>query len=283
MYREDIAVKYLFEGAEQVDEITKWMVKVYKYRKAVVRALEANKSLFMKFNRFVNVLLIFLIFVLWLIMLKVETRKVIFLIGTAIVGSAFVFGETTKKFLENILFVFFVHPFDIGDCCQIDNTLVIIEEINFLSTTVSTFDNEMKHYPNAVLSSQPISNYTRSPEMGDNVTFFLDLDTHVDKIDDLKIKIKWYIKKNPQNWCDEHDWVIELDNSQQNNMARIKMTLRLKHTINSHELTERQLRKSELVLEIKKALHELVLAAKRTKGSSTMDGVTQEEDVIYSF
>lgn len=84
----------------------------------------ANKRLFKALNVFVNVLLVFLIFVLWLIMVRVETRKVIFVVGTIIAGSAFVFGETSKKFLENLLFIFVVHPFDIGDCCVFDGTPV---------------------------------------------------------------------------------------------------------------------------------------------------------------
>ncbi|XP_074289771.1 mechanosensitive ion channel protein 10-like [Silene latifolia] len=255
----------LLEGAHsrhvQIDIFKKWMVKVYKYRKALVRALDANKSLFKMFNRFVDVLLVFLIFALWLIMLRVETRKVIFLIGSALVGSAFIFGETTKKLLENILFVFLVHPFDIGDCCLIDNTPVIIEEINFLTTTVLTFDNEMKHYPNAVLSNQSISNYTRSPHMGDFVTLSLDINTPTHKLDHLRNKIRSYIENNPQYWAGGHHWEIELEN-----MTTIKMTLRLQHTINYHEFTERQVRKSELVLEIKNVLLDVALTVKSTTG-----------------
>ncbi|KAK9741579.1 hypothetical protein RND81_03G114700 [Saponaria officinalis] len=258
----------LLEGAhiKQVDSYVfrKWMVKVYKYRKALVRALDANKNLFRAFNRFVDALLIFLIFALWLIMLRVETRKVIFLIGTALVGSAFIFGETTKKLLENILFVFVVHPFDIGDCCLIDNTPVIIEEITFLTTTVLTFDNEMKHYPNAILSGQSISNYTRSPHMGDFVTLSLDIDTPIEKIDILKDKINRYIINNDQFWSREHYWVMEFEE-----LTTLKLTLRFFHTINYHELIERQVRKTELVLELKKTLTELVLIAKKDTGDDT--------------
>ncbi|KAL9230489.1 hypothetical protein vseg_005831 [Gypsophila vaccaria] len=272
----DEVMECLLEGAhiKQVDSdvFRKWMVKVYKYRKALVRALLANKDLFKAFNRFVDALLIFLIFALWLIMLRVETRKVIFLIGSAVVGSAFIFGETTKKFLENILFVFVVHPFDIGDCCLIDNSPVIIEEITFLTTTVLTFDNEMKHYPNAILSGQSISNYTRSPHMGDFVNISLDIDTPIEKIDILKDKIKRYITNNEQYWSREHHWVMELED-----MTTLKMTLRIFHTINYHELIERQVRKSELVLELKEILTELVLTPKKDGGTGTGDGARKEE------
>lgn len=75
----------LLEGADskkiEKEVFRKWMEKAYKYRTALVRALDANKRVFQTFT--------------------------------------VIFGETCKKFLENILFVFWVHPFDIGDCCLI--------------------------------------------------------------------------------------------------------------------------------------------------------------------
>ncbi|CAO2817986.1 unnamed protein product [Amaranthus hypochondriacus] len=249
--------KCLLEGESQQiskEALKKWMVKAYKNRKALVRALEANKGIFAAFNKFIDVLLVFFIFALWLIMLNVETRKVIFVIATAIAGSAFVFGETFKLLVCNIFFLFWVHPFDIGDSCFIEDTPVIIEEINVLATTVLTLDNEIKHYPNAKLADQCISNYTRSSPMGDFIEFSLEANTSAHKINQLIDQVKIYIEKYSQYWHPEHHWVMDFES-----LTKVKMRLQFKHIINFHDYRETQIRKSKLVLEIKDYINNLKL------------------------
>lgn len=50
-------------------------------------------------------------------------------------------------------------------------------------------DNEKVFYPNATLVSKPISNFYRSPDMGDAVEFSIAFSTPAAKIATLKEKI----------------------------------------------------------------------------------------------
>lgn len=61
--------------------------------------------------------------------------------------------------------------------------------MNILTTTFLKANNEMVYYPNSVLSTKTISNYYRSPYMGDTVEFSIVL-TPVEKIDMLRKKLK---------------------------------------------------------------------------------------------
>lgn len=70
---------------------------------------------------------------------------------------------------------------------------MIVEEMNILTTIFLRYDNEKIYYPNSVLASKPISNYYRSPEMGDSVEFAIDVSTTVDTIVKMKAKIKEYV------------------------------------------------------------------------------------------
>uniref|UniRef100_A0A0D3EE10 Mechanosensitive ion channel MscS domain-containing protein n=1 Tax=Brassica oleracea var. oleracea TaxID=109376 RepID=A0A0D3EE10_BRAOL len=45
--------------------------------------------------------------------------------------------------------------------------VLLVEEIDLLTTKFLKLDNEKVFYPNATLISKPISNYYRSPDMGD--------------------------------------------------------------------------------------------------------------------
>ena len=61
--------------------------------------------------------------------------------------------------------------------------------MNVLTTTFLKPNNEKVYYPNSVLCTKTISNYYRSPDMGDTVAFSIVL-TPVAKIDMLRKRIK---------------------------------------------------------------------------------------------
>jgi len=67
---------------------------------------------------------------------------------------------------------------------------MIVEEMNILTTVFLRYDNEKIYYPNAVLLSKPISNFYRSPEMGDAVDFTIDVSTSMEIILALKKSIQ---------------------------------------------------------------------------------------------
>jgi len=67
---------------------------------------------------------------------------------------------------------------------------LLVEEMNILTTVFLKLNNEKVYYPNSVLAIKPISNYYRSPNMGDSVEFSVDFTTSAEKIGSLNEKIK---------------------------------------------------------------------------------------------
>lgn len=70
---------------------------------------------------------------------------------------------------------------------------MVVDEMNILTTVFLKPNNEKMYYPNSVLATKPISNFNRSPEMGDSVDFAVDFSTSVESIAALKAKIKEYV------------------------------------------------------------------------------------------
>ena len=66
---------------------------------------------------------------------------------------------------------------------------LLVEEIHLLTTVFLKIDNEKIFYPNATLISKPISNFYRSPDMGDSVEFSIAFSTPAAKIASLKEKV----------------------------------------------------------------------------------------------
>lgn len=46
----------------------------------------------------------------------------------------FVFGNMAKTLFEAIVFIFVMHPFDVGDRIEIEGTQMVVEEMNILTT-----------------------------------------------------------------------------------------------------------------------------------------------------
>ena len=67
---------------------------------------------------------------------------------------------------------------------------MVVEEMNILTTVFLRYDNQKITYPNSVLATKPISNYYRSPDMGDAIDYSIHVSTPVDKVATMKERIK---------------------------------------------------------------------------------------------
>ncbi|GLT97227.1 hypothetical protein SLE2022_148000 [Rubroshorea leprosula] len=259
MIKEEVdLVLPLFEGAEtsrqiDINALTYWVVKVYKERKALAHALNDTKTAVKQLHKIVAVILIIITLIIWLLLMGIANTKVLFLISSQFVAAAFLFGNTCKNIFEAIIFVFVMHPFDVGDRCVVDGLQLLVEEMNILTTVFLKLDNEKLYYPNSVLATKPIGNYYRSPDMVDNVEFSIDFATSAEKIGKLKEKIKEYLEGNPLHWYPGHSVIVK----EIVNVNSIKMGLFCTHTMNFQDFGEKTRRRTELVLELKKIFEEL--------------------------
>ncbi|KAK8351565.1 hypothetical protein V6Z12_A05G041400 [Gossypium hirsutum] len=195
MIKEEVDLVFpLFEGSRtgKIDRksFTNWVVKVYTDRKTLVHALSDTKTAVKQLNTLVTVILIIVTVIIWLLLLEIATTKLLLLLSSQLVVAAFMFGNTCKTIFEAIVFVFVMHPFDVGDRCVVDGVQLLVEEMNILTTVFLKLDNEKVYYPNSVLATKPISNYYRSPDMGDTIEFSIDFLTPAKTIGRLKEEIK---------------------------------------------------------------------------------------------
>lgn len=258
MIREEVEVVFpLIDVAEtgKVDRkaLIEWVLKVYKSRKALGHALNDTKTAVKQLNKLVTGVLIVIMIVVWLLLTGVATTKVLIFFSSQLVLAAFVFGNTCRTIFEALIFVFIMHPFDVGDRCVIDGTQMIVEEMNILSTVFLRFDNEKIYYPNNVLATKPVSNFYRSPDMGDSFEFCIDFKTPLEKIGHLKEEIKKYLERNYQHWHPNHNVVVK----EIENVNKIKMVLFFNHTMNFQDFGEKSRRRTDLVLEMKRIFEEL--------------------------
>ncbi|KAM0974934.1 mechanosensitive ion channel protein 10-like isoform X1 [Malus sylvestris] len=248
----------LFEGAAETGKIKRkalknWLVNVYLERKSLAHSLNDTKTAIEELNRLASGFLLLVIIIVWLLLMGLFTTNMLVLIASQLLMLAFVFGNTAKTVFEAIIFVFVMHPFDVGDRCVIEGVQLIVEEMNILTTVFLRSDNEKVYYPNSVLASKPISNFYRSPEMGDSVDFSIDVSTKIETIVALKARIKEYLDSKTQHWRPAHSVVVK----DIEDVNKMKMALYVTHTINFQNYGDKTSRRSDLVFELKKIFEDL--------------------------
>nr|WGO49551.1 mechanosensitive ion channel protein B071963 [Torenia fournieri] len=281
----------LFEGAAETKRIKKssfrnWVVKAYNERKFLAVSLTDAKTAIEELNRLASGLVLVVIAIVWLLIMEITTTEVLVFISSQVLLVVFMFGNTARTVFEAIIFVFIVHPFDVGDRCVVDGVQMVVDEMNILTTIFLKADNEKVYYPNALLATIAISNFNRSPEMmGDSVEFAVDFATSAESIAALKAKIKappskklhvlemdnlgkisavlygldtspevcLYLESKPQHWSPNHSVQIK----EIVDVNKMNMALYVTHTINFQNSGERGNRRSDLVFQLKKIFEEL--------------------------
>lgn len=252
--REDQAAKTmsLLVGTPGDEKVSKgalktWVVNAFRERKALALTLNDTKTAVNKLHQMVNVLVGIIIVVICLLILNIATSKFLVFISSQIVVVAFIFGNTCKTIFEAIIFLFVMHPFDVGDRCEIDGVQMIVEEMNILTTVFLKWDNEKVYFPNSILSTRAISNHFRSPDMWDSIDFFIHIATPTDKLVVMKQRIINFIESKKDHYYPKDITVVSLNVAELN---KIKLQIWWRHKINFQDMSERYVRKGAVVDEM---------------------------------
>ncbi|XP_057532271.1 mechanosensitive ion channel protein 6-like [Amaranthus tricolor] len=248
----------LFEGAVDGKGISKralknWVVNVFRERRALALSLNDTKTAVNKLHHLVNIIVGIAVVVVWLLILGVPVTHFLVFVSSQVVVLAFMFGNTCKTTFEAIIFLFVMHPFDVGDRCEIEGVQMIVEEMNILTTVFLRYDNQKIIYPNSVLATKPISNYYRSPDMGDAIDFCVHVSTPVEKLSLMKERITRYIDNKSDHWYPAPMIVMR----DVEDLNRLKFSLWVSHRMNHQDMGERWVRRSTLVEEMIKIFKEL--------------------------
>ncbi|CAH8318994.1 unnamed protein product [Eruca vesicaria subsp. sativa] len=248
----------LFEGATETQRISKsslknWVVNAFRERRALALTLNDTKTAVNRLHKMVNIVVGIIILIIWLIILGITSTKILVVMSSQVVVVAFIFGNMCKTVFESIIYLFVIHPFDVGDRCEIDGVQMVVEEMNILTTVFLRFDNQKVVYPNSLLWIKSIGNYYRSPDMGDGIEFSIHITTPAEKIILIKQRITSYIEGKKDHWCPAPMIVFK----DMESLNSVRIAVWTTHRMNHQDMGERWARRSQLVEEIAKICREL--------------------------
>lgn len=99
---------------------------------------------------------------------------------TLMVSLNFMFFDLANKTINSFVFLFIIHPYDIGDSIVLRNDanfdeeeILIVKHINIQTTLFRKWNGIEVRYLNHVISTSPITNLTRSKEQWEKIDFKL--------------------------------------------------------------------------------------------------------------
>ncbi|KAL2940859.1 Mechanosensitive ion channel protein 10, partial [Bienertia sinuspersici] len=205
-------------------------------------------------DQIMSVLLIVVAFILWLLLTGLTTTKAIVVIGSPILAFNFMFGDTSKSFFQGIVFVYTVHPFDVGDLCIIDENMLEVVTIGVWKTTFSKVETrEEVIYPNSELASKTIINHKTEFDWNDNVDIYVD-STDNNMISTLKENIEEELE-NGEKYESTPGYTLEVKTTTEN---KFKIGVSFQYNANRQKksmtyfdcLKEKRKLRSEFVLKL---------------------------------
>lgn len=137
-----------------------------------------------------------------------STGEIDFISGcvSAIFGTQFISKILSDSVIQSIIFLFVIHPFDIGDRVLIRlggvQENLVVAELNVFSTTFFKWDGTSLFVPNNVLVDTPISNIRRSGAIMENHSIQVSSKTSPDKLQRLREMLTSFCRERREMYTD---------------------------------------------------------------------------------
>lgn len=99
-------------------------MNVYLERKSLAHSLNDTKTAIEELNKLGSGIVLIVALIVGLLLMGFLTTQILVFISSQLLLVAFMFGNTAKTVFEAIIFVFVMHPFDVGDRCVVDGVQV---------------------------------------------------------------------------------------------------------------------------------------------------------------
>ncbi|KAL4448058.1 hypothetical protein ABPG75_005277 [Micractinium tetrahymenae] len=187
-------------GQVNVQECCAAIAKVFVERRNLAASLKDAKTIVGKLETVIGVALHIFMGFLYLIIFNVDVLKTWAGFASLFLGLSFIFGNSIRTTYENVVYLFLVHPYDIGEVLLVDNEQYKVEEIHLSFTVLNNSNNARVWYPNEKIRLVPLTNLTNSRNKGESFKVLVDIGTSAAVLEQLKAAAEGIIKANPKEF-----------------------------------------------------------------------------------
>ncbi|KAI9141481.1 Mechanosensitive ion channel-domain-containing protein [Paraphysoderma sedebokerense] len=226
------------------------VLNTYHERKNLSRSLNQLEYALNKLDRLMMGMVAVLNLVVWLLVFNVNVFNLLVSLTSIILAFAFVIGGMAKNFFESLVFLFVIHPFDIGDKIYIDNEMFFVERMDILTTVLKKPDGNEVYYPNGQLVHKAIQNTRRAGDMMENIFLDVPFDIQFEQLLELKSKIGDHMKSHPGDFGN----FLDILTTEIIDGHKLRLTILVQYKGNFQNGSKRWERRNKLVFFIRDTL-----------------------------
>lgn len=215
-------------GVLRREQIVRRFVEIYERRRDLAKSLASTTSVLATLER---IILSALYFLLVFIVLGIFDQNIVemwFTASSMLLAFVFMFGNSIKQLFESVIFIFVIHPFDVGDAVLIEGERHAIRNIGILTTETVKWNGQVIYYPNMSMSTKPLTNLTRMKKFTDEQTWVVDIATPAHVLEAMPL----YFHKWAMDHAEDFHEITPRIYSHAHDPLKIKITLYYEYTFN---------------------------------------------------
>ncbi|KAL3133145.1 hypothetical protein ABBQ38_007040 [Trebouxia sp. C0009 RCD-2024] len=191
------------DGKISLTDMRDAVIQIYKERKNLAYTLQDARGVVSKLELIMGVMMHVLFVFFYLIIFDVDVNKVWLSFSSVFLAFVFVFGNSLRNMYESVIFLFVMHPYDVGDALFISGDWCQVEEIALQYTQVVRYDGVKIWYPNYVLCAGAVMNITRSAKRWESFKVSVDISTPPSAFEAVEVAAVVHFKANPNDFSGE--------------------------------------------------------------------------------
>lgn len=188
------------DGKPTWNECRDAVVQVFRRRKQLTAALSDTGSIVGTLHCILVVVLQTIFIFLYLLIWHVDVARVWVTFSSIILAFTFIFGNSIRTAYENMMFLFVVHPFDVGDILLIEGETYVVYKMKLSNTILEQASGIRVSYPNNKLAAIPICNQSRAECVRESYDYAMDLSTPVSTFAAVKKAAEQYIQDHTKDF-----------------------------------------------------------------------------------
>ncbi|KAI3428453.1 hypothetical protein D9Q98_007280 [Chlorella vulgaris] len=187
-------------GRISAREVRESVVNIFQERAHLALTLRDTKSVISKLERLLGAIIHTLFIFFYLAIFKIDVTQAWLTFSSIMLAFTFIFGNSIRTIFECVVWLFVVHPYDVGDTLVITGENHKVEEITLLNTVLSRWDGGRIYFPNSRLNTEQLLNLSRSSNKGETLKLSLDLSTSLEIVEMLRASVEDHVKGNPTDF-----------------------------------------------------------------------------------
>ncbi|KAI4292806.1 hypothetical protein PAPHI01_2080 [Pancytospora philotis] len=263
--------------------IARIIEKAYKERYIIYKSIEQINAAIDKVALFVKACTL-VVACIAVYLSALENKSSVTGVVSTIFGAQFVNRIISDNVVRSLLFLFVIHPFDIGDRVLITLNAVeenfVVAELNVFSTLFYRWDGTSVFIPNHILANQPITNIRRSGPTMETHSIQIDSATDPSKLYVLKQMLLEFVRANSEIYTDYV--LVNYEKIENSSKLFVKVLIQYQSNLQNYESYLKK--RSYFIIELNRALRSLdityTLPAQRVKLSRAADEPVEKSALL---